>query len=524
MKATLTCIKKRVDKPDVWLQVGLNRREQLIHISESPRGDDCGLRCPHCHGELTAKKGRIKVHHFAHLTNTCRPPMPRFDFWATGDTDNTLSLDDFAKQYQKQLLHEQVGLKQELDHLTQDWEAIKERIGELLVTLERISKPRSHGARPANRQVNHEVLLEVQDFIESITADRGPVPALYKVRHSGFKQYKALFLKKDRWGGREYMTDTVYPSQLWEKAMHYPYIIPASLEPHYNALATYHQTYNERGDVSKEVETFERMYERFQLFSFYFLRINLGTGVLYKSGITSRPLGERLKEIEQDLRPLQLESIVPIAVVPQAAYLESFFKRKYAPFSHLLTGSAGPLTEYFDLLPDTIEEITAALHRLSGTPYPASMTRSDKIRTGMRRRQAAGIHIGRPKVAEQQTQFLQKPKSAHIATLLQAGHSLREIERQTGYSINTIRKVNETLKPPTYHLADLFLAKRADRGFRAVADEINALVNENVASPSALLRVHKGYTPAPDLLNALCQWLGILPTQLKASKKSKQMK
>lgn len=28
-------------------------------------------RCPYCQGELTAKKGKIKAHHFAHLQDTC---------------------------------------------------------------------------------------------------------------------------------------------------------------------------------------------------------------------------------------------------------------------------------------------------------------------------------------------------------------------------------------------------------------------------------------------------------------------
>lgn len=38
----------------------------LVHISDVPSGLDCECVCPACGGRLIAKKGKIKVHHFAH--------------------------------------------------------------------------------------------------------------------------------------------------------------------------------------------------------------------------------------------------------------------------------------------------------------------------------------------------------------------------------------------------------------------------------------------------------------------------
>lgn len=46
---------------------------ELIHISEADRGLACGCRCPACGEMLVARKGPVKVHHFAHYSSQgCR--------------------------------------------------------------------------------------------------------------------------------------------------------------------------------------------------------------------------------------------------------------------------------------------------------------------------------------------------------------------------------------------------------------------------------------------------------------------
>lgn len=42
------------------------RDGKLIHVNDLPRGLDCGCVCPACGGALVARKGDIKLHHFAH--------------------------------------------------------------------------------------------------------------------------------------------------------------------------------------------------------------------------------------------------------------------------------------------------------------------------------------------------------------------------------------------------------------------------------------------------------------------------
>lgn len=46
------------------------KNDQLVHISDVASGLGCGCSCVVCGGELIAKKGRIRVHHFAHAAET----------------------------------------------------------------------------------------------------------------------------------------------------------------------------------------------------------------------------------------------------------------------------------------------------------------------------------------------------------------------------------------------------------------------------------------------------------------------
>ena len=67
----------------MWLQYALNKDENLVSIHDVNRGRS-NIRCPYCKGELIAKKGRVKAHHFAHVKETCN--------WATANSNFNLPL------------------------------------------------------------------------------------------------------------------------------------------------------------------------------------------------------------------------------------------------------------------------------------------------------------------------------------------------------------------------------------------------------------------------------------------------
>jgi len=49
----------------MWLKYGVSKDNALVNIEDVSSGKT-DLTCLYCGGGLTAKKGRIKEHHFAH--------------------------------------------------------------------------------------------------------------------------------------------------------------------------------------------------------------------------------------------------------------------------------------------------------------------------------------------------------------------------------------------------------------------------------------------------------------------------
>lgn len=73
----------------MWLQYGVAPSGELAGIDEVARGKT-QLTCLYCGGGLTAKKGSVKEHHFAHTGETCKfvsqriktkafPALPLYD-------------------------------------------------------------------------------------------------------------------------------------------------------------------------------------------------------------------------------------------------------------------------------------------------------------------------------------------------------------------------------------------------------------------------------------------------------------
>ena len=60
----------------MWLKFGVAPSGELTSIDEVVRGKT-NLACLYCGGGLTAKKGSVKEHHFAHTGETCKPVSQR---------------------------------------------------------------------------------------------------------------------------------------------------------------------------------------------------------------------------------------------------------------------------------------------------------------------------------------------------------------------------------------------------------------------------------------------------------------
>ncbi|MBE9193353.1 GIY-YIG nuclease family protein [Gloeocapsopsis crepidinum LEGE 06123] len=72
----------------MWLRYGVDANNILVDVEDIASGKT-QLICPYCGGKLTAKKGRIKEHHFAHTEESCQfmvvnkhrelPTLPLYD-------------------------------------------------------------------------------------------------------------------------------------------------------------------------------------------------------------------------------------------------------------------------------------------------------------------------------------------------------------------------------------------------------------------------------------------------------------
>ncbi len=88
----------------------------------------------------------------------------------------------------------------------------------------------------------------------------------------------------------------------------------------------------------------------------YFIEARTGEGVLYKIGVTTRSLEQRLAEIRLDLTPhFGTVELIPLGTWAHRGNVELYFKHRYRRFQHPI----GTLTEYF-----AFEDIKAVLRDL----------------------------------------------------------------------------------------------------------------------------------------------------------------
>lgn len=428
-----------------WLLYGQLADGELLHISEGARGDACNCFCPHCQTPLAAKKGKVKVHHFAHLGHTCAY-LSVYDFLHIDQwVDTTLSLIEWAKWKEDDIVQTGVQLQADYDQYRDEMTKMRAAIDQAREWLLEISEPHpNRKQRSKVRQANCEVLQQWDAYVEDHNA---PLPDIERVRDLDSVRYTAFYyIHEGRWGGRYTTGLDVWPNQLWYPEHKDQDWIPSWLAKGGLAL------HNDYGPLRRKLATAELHLDafgaekaRFERFHLYFLLIEFESrSPLFKIGITSRTnLSERMAEIRQDLDAYHITNVSLLIELPGHAYLESYFKHKYAQQQTKL----GKLTEYFAFDDDQLAHILEQLAQLAPPPLQKTPDRRELIKVGMAQARQQGIHVGRPQGSEADERFLQKAKSKQVATLM-AEHpdwSLREVSRQSGVAINTVCKVAKQL-------------------------------------------------------------------------------
>ncbi|WP_286241121.1 GIY-YIG nuclease family protein [Neptuniibacter halophilus] len=187
----------------------------------------------------------------------------------------------------------------------------------------------------------------------------------------------------------------------------------------------------------------------------YFLSITADDEELYKIGLTSRPLADRLPEIKRDLQQFYSSIIIkPLVFKEHRGHCERYFKYRYSANNV----PVGTLTEYFSFDAAEAKKIISDLKRIPQRVFTATEEKIMRdwwrkeerrlvaVRQGVKKAKKMGAVLGRPKgSAESIDRYLSKPTNQLIAKALADGLSIRDTATMTGASTRTVQRVKRVL-------------------------------------------------------------------------------
>src|SRR4028118_2345461 len=270
----------------MWLKFGVALSGLLTGIDEVARGKT-NVACLYCGGGLTAKKGAVKEHHFAHTGETCKPVSQRIK----------------TKAFPSLPLYEHFNIElkgEELEQLKVLW--------------------KEYGAQ--KRSIPKDLVnfrWELKGLVES----------------SGDRTYHFTDLGKIPVGA--------LPLALFNK-VHEPLLLSelASLEGSVEiALSAGLSCLDER---RADLLIYRAQLRRILVNSLYFLEVKADGNCFYKIGITTRAIEERIAEVQRDVRAHYSDVVVNLlGLWEHRGNVELYFKHRYKAFNYRI----GKLTEYF---------------------------------------------------------------------------------------------------------------------------------------------------------------------------------
>lgn len=380
----------------MWLQYAVTDTGELVSIDQVPRGK-IEARCPYCGGELLAKKGNIKIHHFAHAGDTCAavgrsdfPSLPAYDNFNLHVPGKVLAeLRHFvARQpYESWMLEKHELITRNTfrylaaDELTKKGKLI---VGQLsLMLFNEFQEPlidAQHNELLKMAEIAYENPRLLADFITALTDLR-----IFRAQWRRILTSTLYFVEVNHAGGTLHkvgVTTRDIDSRLME--------LRADLQPHLGEVnIQVVDTWKHRGNVELY---FKHRYAPYQK--------KVGS-------LTEYFAFDDVKAVIRDLRRMKVKQLTDLE---QA----------------IISG-----------IPSPIEQIAAQ--------DEARSQRRQAIKDGMAEAAQRGQNIGRPMGKEDAASFLAKPKVAAIRAALEGGASIRETARQTQTSVNTVQKVRSIL-------------------------------------------------------------------------------
>lgn len=394
----------------MFLEYGVNEHNELVHISQSRRGKT-ELACPYCGGNLIARKGQVVGHHFAHIADTCREVAER-DFEAI-----SLPIYDRFQVFIPALAWD-------------DLQVFHER-----------------GAGNMKRLEHHD-LVRYNDYRRRWELTHlGGIPfGETTLQKFDAIQYEFIARRHD---DLSEVVETAEYGSTWQQPR--PSQTPVALA---------------------DLNIYRAQLHRVLSHSLYFLEIAHDGGVIYKAGVTTRAIGERIAEIERDLHPhLGAVRIEVLRLLKHRGSIEHYLLHRYQEY-HIEVGN---FQEYlaFDNRRNILSDITRLGDKalqdweqdiLDGKPSAiedriidnraaetarvqaeeAERQRIEAIKHGMAKAKEQGTHVGRPAGSTESDKDI-LAKYPLVVEAIENGMSLRKAADYSGVSINTVRKVKVIL-------------------------------------------------------------------------------
>lgn len=287
----------------MWLRYGVDEENTLVAIEDVSSGKT-SLKCPYCQSGLTAKKGRIKEHHFAHTQETCR--------FVAGRDRHEIPVLPLYDNFNIQLAG------QELEQLKTLWR----QYGLKGYKIPKFLVPRRF------------VWL---GLLQETGADDS---SNYEFTQLGQIPFGGLSLMLFNQVQEHYLLSKL--SELEEKAE--------------RAKTTNSLFLLER---LTDLRLYQAQLKRILTHSLYYLEVKADKQTLSKIGVTRRSIEERVAEVQRELQSYFKTVVIQVlGVWEHRGNVELYFKHRYQDFNHRI----GSLTEYYKF--DDSDNVLAVLRDL----------------------------------------------------------------------------------------------------------------------------------------------------------------
>jgi hypothetical protein len=270
----------------MWLKFGVAPDGFLTSIDEVVRGKT-NLACLYCGGGLTAKKGAVKEHHFAHTGETCKPVSQRIK---TKAFPSLPLYDNFTIQLKGEELEQLKVLWKEYG--AQDYAIPKDLV---------------------NFRWQLKGLLESSGDRTYHFTDLGKIP-VGALPLASFNRVQEPLL----------LTELVKLERSVEVA----------------GAAGLSCVDERRADL----QIYRAQLRRILVNALYFLEVKANDNIFYKIGVTTRSIDERIAEVQRDVRAhYSAVAVNLLGLWEHRGNVELYFKHRYKAFNYRI----GKLTEYF---------------------------------------------------------------------------------------------------------------------------------------------------------------------------------